>query len=65
MSMTPDRRTRPAVRRRVIIGGVVAVAVIAVAGIAFGWWFFFGTEAPPSPTLDDALRVLQSPAPAE
>ena len=47
---------------------VIAMAVIAIAIIAsiFAvWLFFFGSEAPAAPTLDDALQVLQTTAPAE
>ncbi len=70
MSAAPDPAEAEAARRRrwVITGVVIAILVIAIAVIGTSiavWLFFFGSEAPPAPALDDALRVLQSAAPAE
>lgn len=51
----PEGRRR---RRRFLILVVVAVVVATVAGLALAWYLFFGSEAPPAPTLDDAVRLL-------
>jgi hypothetical protein len=55
----PSRNLRP----WIVIGLIVAV-IIAVLGVAAVWIFFFGSEAPPAPTLDDALGVFGSAAPS-
>ena len=46
-------------------GAVAVVAIVVIVGLAAAWLFFLGSEAPPAPTLDDALQVLQSAAPSE
>jgi heme/copper-type cytochrome/quinol oxidase subunit 2 len=70
MSAAPETQAEEAARRRrwMITGVVIAILaiVIAVIGVTVGvWLFFFGDPAPAAPTLDDALQVLQSAAPAE
>jgi len=60
--MAPTPPTQPAGRSRdrplialvLVVLLVVAVVVVLVAG----WVFFFGSDAPPAPALDDALQVL-------
>lgn len=68
MSIAPTQPEPPAPNRRRIIVAVVVIAVIALIALALvaGWLFFFGSDAPAAPTLDDALKVLQPSAdPAE
>ena len=68
MSAASGSQDADAARRRRRMMAVVAMAVIAIAIIASiiaVWLFFFGSEAPAAPTLDDALQVLQTTAPAE
>ena len=70
MSGSPTTAQADAARRRrwIIIGIVIALVVIALAVIGTTiavWLFFFGSEAPAAPTLNDALQVLQTTAPAE
>jgi hypothetical protein len=60
MSTAPTQPQQPGSdRRRIIIAAVViaAVALIVILLVA-AWLFFFGSEAPDAPTLDDALKVL-------
>lgn len=68
MGATPGTRGRNDDRRRrrrwLIIAVVLAIVVFALA-VAVVWILFFGPEAPPAPTLDDALQVLQSATPSE
>ena len=67
MSATPETEQRDGGNRRRWL--IVAVAVIVILAVVLGviavWLFFFGSEAPPAPTLNDALQVLATPAPAE
>lgn len=44
--------------RRLIIIAVVGIVVIAILGLVAAWLFFFGSEAPQAPTLDNAIKVL-------
>lgn len=65
MSATPQTQGSPSGRRRrlIIIGLVIGVIAIAAGLLAF-YLFFFGSEAPPAPAIDDAIRVLlPSPLP--
>ena len=45
-------------RRRLIIIGVLVVLAVAIAGLVAAYVFFFGSEAPPAPAIDDAIKVL-------
>ncbi|HZW00104.1 MAG TPA: hypothetical protein VFF55_00965 [Candidatus Deferrimicrobium sp.] len=45
-------------RRVLALIGLAVLALLAMAGVAAIWIFFFGTPAPAAPTLDDALQVL-------
>ena len=70
MSVAPESAEAEAARRRrwIITGVAIAILVIALAVIGTSiavWLFFFGSEAPPAPALNDALQVLQSAAPSE
>ena len=70
MTAAPDTQEAEAARRRrwIIISVAIAIGIIAVAVIGTTvavWLFFFGSEAPAAPTLNDALQVLQSAAPTE
>ncbi len=68
MSAAPGMQEQAAARRRrwIIIGIVALVMALAFVGAVIAvWLFFFGSEAPAAPTLNDALQVLQSAAPAE
>ncbi len=60
MNATPTQQ--PSVtgrrRRRLFIVAVVLVLLLAIAGLVATWLFFFGSEAPPAPSLDDALKIL-------
>ena len=65
MTPTPQPAADRVRRRRLVVIAVIVIAVIVVAGLVAGWLFFFGSEAPPAPTLDDALQILlPSPSPA-
>ena len=61
MTTTPethdaDRRRR---RRWIILAVVVvAVTILAIVGLVAAWMFFFGSEAPEAPTIDNAIKVL-------
>ena len=65
--MSTPQTGRPAVsRRRWLVIGIIAAAIIAVlVGVFLVWFLFFSSEAPPAPSLQDALSGLGSPAPAE
>ena len=68
MTTTPDTEAGDQgsgnLRRWIIIGMVIAVGVIIL--VAVGTWFYlFAGDAPPAPTIDDALRLLQTTAPTE
>jgi hypothetical protein len=67
MSQPIDTQASEDARRRrwLIIIAVAVVAIVVIVGLAAAWLFFLGSEAPPAPTLDDALQVLQSAAPSE
>jgi flagellar basal body-associated protein FliL len=61
MSGTPEMQDQERVRRRrwIIVGLVAVVLVIVfIAAIAAAWLFFFGSEAPDAPTIDEAIKVL-------
>lgn len=68
MSADPEIEARDAARRRrwMIIGVAVGLAGIALA-VALGtlWFLYFASEAPPPPTIDEALKVLTSAPPTE
>jgi hypothetical protein len=44
---------------------VIVVAALLITGLVATYVFFFGSEAPPAPTIDDAIRVLLPSAPPE
>jgi hypothetical protein len=60
MTETPQTPGTETVRRRWLILAVVAlgIALIAIVGLVVVWLFFFGSEAPAAPTIDDAIKVL-------
>jgi hypothetical protein len=53
---TPDSHKRQ-LRRWIVIGVVIAVAVIVIAA-AGTWYYIFGGDAPDAPTIDNALQQL-------
>jgi len=67
--MTSAQPSQPADRRRrrliVIAIVVLVVAAVVIAGLVAGWFLFFGSEAPPAPTIDEAIKVLLPSAPPE
>ena len=65
--MSTSQTGRQAVsRRRWLVVAIIGAAVIAVvAGVFLVWFLFFSSEAPPAPTLQDALSGLGSLVPAE
>ena len=66
MTSAPTQPDKPASnRRRIIVVAIVAVAALVVLGLVAGYIVFFGSDAPASPTLDDALQVLLPSAPPE
>ena len=67
MSATPETKERDGGnRRRWMIIAIAAIVILAIVlGVIAVWLFFFASEAPPAPTLNDALQVLGTPAPAE
>jgi len=38
---------------------------VIIVGVAVVWLFFFSSDAPPAPSLGDALQVLESAVPSE
>lgn len=60
MATTPSNEpTRRGPSRRVVGLAIAVLLVVAVAlALLGGYLFFFGSEAPAAPTLDDALKVL-------
>jgi flagellar basal body-associated protein FliL len=59
MTATPDTKGPSAGRRRRYLAIAVVVAVLlAIVGLVAVWLFFFGSEAPEAPTIDNAIRVL-------
>ena len=59
MSTAPSQPEQPTSSwRRIIIALLLVAVVIVVAGLVAGYLFFFGSDAPATPTLDDALQVL-------
>jgi len=59
MTATPETRgSDPGRRRRYIALAVVVVGLLVVAGLIVAWLYFFGSEAPAAPTLDNAIKVL-------
>jgi hypothetical protein len=68
--MTTTQDGRPGTPRRRdlrfwLVLGLVAAIIVVIVGIAAVWFVFFSSQAPPAPTLQDALSVLGTPAPAE
>ncbi len=55
---TADPGPRRPRRRGYLALAIVVLLLLAVAGLVAAWLFFFAGEAPPAPTLDDALKVL-------
>jgi hypothetical protein len=45
-------------RRMVALAIAVLIVLAAITAAAVVYVVFFASEAPPAPTLDDALRVL-------
>jgi flagellar basal body-associated protein FliL len=59
MSSTPSEPADSGSNRRLlIILAVVAVIALVVIGLVAAYLFFFGSEAPPAPTIDEAVKVL-------
>jgi Kef-type K+ transport system membrane component KefB len=56
MSTTPQPARSN--RRLAVVLAVLVVAALIVIGLVAAYMFFFGSEAPAAPTLDDALKVL-------
>ena len=60
--MTATPPSQPAERgrdRRLIMLAIAVLLVLAAAlAVLAVWLFFFASEAPAAPTLDDALKVL-------
>ena len=59
MTTASPQPAAPRSRRRLAI--VLAVGIlltVVVAGLVLAWFIFFGSEAPPAPSLDDAVRQL-------
>ena len=66
MSSVPSQPDQPASnRRRRIIVVILVVTALVILGLVAGYIFFFGSDAPDAPTLDDALQVLLPSPPAE
>ncbi len=64
MSTVPPARTTRRSNRRLVMIVVLAVLAMVAVGLVVAYLFFFGSEAPPAPTLDNALQVLlPSPSP--
>jgi len=63
MTATPEHQgSDPGRRRLIVIMAIVGMALIVILGLAAGWLFFFGSEAPEAPTLEDAIKVLMPSA---
>ncbi len=64
-TIPPAEPSRRGPDRRTVVLAVAALIVLAVIAVAVAvYLLFFASEAPPAPTLDDALRVLQpTPSP--
>lgn len=61
---TTDPKRRGLDRRMVALAIAVVIVLAVIAAAAAVYVVFFASEAPPAPTLDDALRVLlPSPSP--
>jgi flagellar basal body-associated protein FliL len=59
MTDTPTTQAPPPRRsRRPVIVAVVVILALAIAGVVAAYVFLFGSEAPPAPSIDDAIRVL-------
>ena len=52
-------------RRRLLMAAAILAAVLAVVGLVAIYLFFFGSEAPPAPSIDDAIKVLLPSPPAQ
>lgn len=64
MSTTPQPARSG--RRMAVFLAVIVVAAVIVIGLVAAYLFFFGSEAPEAPTLDNALQVLlPSASPSE
>jgi flagellar basal body-associated protein FliL len=59
MSTTPTPPVEPGSNRRLLVI-IVALVVIAlvIGGLVAAYWFLFGSEAPPAPTIVDAIKIL-------
>ena len=51
--------------REAKLSETVCALIIIVAGLAAFWLFFFGSEAPPAPTIEDSLKVLLPSTPPQ
>lgn len=59
MSNPPSVPTESRSNRRVIaIAAAIVLIALIVLGVLAIYLFFFGSDAPDAPTLDDALQVL-------
>jgi len=60
MTDKPQTPGTESIRRRWLILAVVAIGItlIIVVGLVAAWLFFFGSEAPAAPTIEDAIKVL-------
>jgi len=59
MSTTPSEPAEaPSNRRLIVIAGLIALVALVVLGLVAAYLFFFGSDAPPAPTIEDAVRVL-------
>lgn len=66
MAVTPGKpETDPVRRRRLIIIAIAAAALLIAVGFVAAYLFFFGSEAPAAPSIENAIKVLLPSAPPE
>jgi len=59
MSTTPTPPAEPGSNRRLLVIIVVLVMIaLVIGGLVAAYLFLFGSEAPPAPTIDDAIKIL-------
>ncbi len=55
----------PGRRRRLIAIAVVAAALLIAVGFVVAYLYFFGSEAPEAPSIENAIQVLLPSAPPQ